>query len=789
MSISSIRMKVLLFAVACLASLSPVYATCPYIFHGQVQNENKEPVAYAIIQVMGKDTVRQADAQGRFSLTLVSGKEVSLTISATGYRTKEFTVPAGRNKQESIFTLPEGTIRLATVVVNGNSREHTQMKSPQNIVKIDKSYLEENFSGSLMQSLETIPGVKAMSIGSGQSKPAIRGLGFNRMIVAENGIKHEGQQWGEEHGLEIDQFAVDDIEIIKGPGSILYGSDAIGGVISLRNNYVPSQTIEGSLDLFGRSSNESAGLHAGLAGRKKRFHFKVNLTLIDYADYKVPADSIQYHSYHIKLKDRRLRNTAGKEQNAGINMGYISDNFTSSLYASDIYTKSGFFADAHGLEVRLSDIDYDHSSRDIDLPSHSVNHFKVANHSTWRIGKLQFKSDLSWQNNSRKELTEPVSHGYMPIPPDSLERKFDKNIYSANVSVKYMPADKHSIDAGINAEYQHNRRGGWGFIIPDFETTSLGAYLLDRYHVSNDLILSTGIRFDHIGTHIKSYRDWYKTPVENGEPVYKERSSDFKRSFTGFTYTAGINYKTESWSLKANTGKSFRVPIAKESGSDGVNYHIFRYEKGNPDLTPEQSYQLDAGIGWHNEKFEVQLSPYLNYFPNYIYLNPAADYYEGLQMYYYTQAKVIRWGFEADASYMPSRCFSFDLKGEYLYAEQLSGNKKGYTLPFSPPWSADTGFKYMPHKKWLGDKGHISVSYKFVGDQNEIVPPESKTKGYQTLNAALAGYFDWNGNTMRVSLQIHNLLNKRYYDHTSYYRLIDVPEPGRNFSVMTGCDF
>lgn len=782
-------MKVLVLTILFCFSIYPVCADVPYFFRGQVQNENKEPVAYAAIQVTGKNIIRQADAEGRFSLPLKAGEKVSLAISAMGYQTTAFEVVAGRNEKENIFVLPQSVVQLSEVVVSGNSREHTQMKSSQNVVKVDKSYIEENFAGSLMQSLDDIPGVKAMSIGSGQSKPAIRGLGFNRMIVAENGIKHEGQQWGEEHGLEIDQFSIDDIEIIKGPGSLLYGSDAIGGVISLKNNYIPQKAIEGKFNLFGRSNNESVGLHAGLAGRKNRFYFKANLTLIDYADYKVPTDSIQYHSYYIKLKDRRLRNTAGKEQNAGISVGYVSDGFTSNLHLSNNYAKSGFFADAHGLEVRLSDIDYDHSSRDIDLPYHSVNHFKAANHSTWRIGTLQFQSNLSWQNNSRKEFAEPVSHGYMPIPPDSLERKFDKNIYSANMSVKYLLADRHSLYAGISAEHQRNRRGGWGFIIPDFETTSLGGYLLDRYHISDDLILSAGIRFDRINTHIESYRDWYQTPVDGGEPVYKERSANVSRSFNSFTWSAGVNYKTGAWNLKANIGKSFRVPIPKELGSDGVNYHIFRYEKGNPDLDPEQSYQFDAGIGWCNERLEIQLSPYLNYFPNYIYLNPTADYYEGLQMYYYTQAKVIRWGFEADMNYILSRHFSFNLKGEYLYAEQLSGDKKGYTLPFSPPWSAGIGIRYMPHRKWLGDKGHISISYKLVGDQNEIVPPESQTKGYGTLNAALTGYFDWNGNTIRVGLQAQNLLNKRYYDHTSYYRLIDVPEPGRNFSLMIGFDF
>lgn len=692
---------------------------------------------------------------------------------------------------QSYAQTPGDTIKTMTlneVVVQGNTNKRIQMQSPLGVLSVSKTFIKENFAGSLMQSLEKIPGVQAMSVGSGQSKPAIRGLGFNRMIVAENGIKHEGQQWGEDHGLEIDQFAVDAIEVIKGPGSLLYGSDAIGGVVSLNTNYIPRQKFGGSVNLFTRTNNESYGLSAQLLGRSKSFFYKAQLTVIDYGDYKIPADSIQYYSYFIKLKDRRLRNTAGKEQNLRGSFGWITDRYRSIFNISNVYAQSGFFADAHGLEVRLSEIDYDRSSRDIDYPYHSANHLKVANTSSWYLGDFILKSNLSYQNNYRKEMVEPVSHGYMPTPPDNLERKFDKDIYTAHLQADIRLGEQHELTSGVGGEYQDNQRGGWGFIIPDFNTLSYGVFVYDRYHLSDHLILSAGIRFDHIRTRIDSYRDWYETPVGN-EWVHKERASDMQRTFNSLIWSAGLNYDRNAWNLKLNIGKSFRAPIPKELGSDGINYHIFRYEKGDPNLKAEEAYQVDAGISWHNDRLEIQLSPYLNYFPNYIYLNPTADYVEGLQMYYYTQSKVIRYGFEAELTYKLTRHFSFDVNGEYLYAEQLSGDKEGYTLPFTPPWSANIGLRYNPPKKWLGDNGYISVSYKIVGDQNEIVPPEIKTKGYQTLNAAVAGSYKWNDRTIRISLQGQNLLNSKFYDHTSYYRLIDVPEPGRNFSIMLGLDF
>ena len=438
--------------------------------------------------------------------------------------------------------------------------------------------------------------------------------------------------------MEIDQFAIDHIDVIKGPAALLYGSDAIGGVINLYSNYIPTKKFQGAVSLFGRSNNASVGLSARLQGITGGFYWKANTTLIDYADYRVPTNSIQYFSYDIPLKDKLLRNTAGLERDGSVTLGYKGINFHTELKLSDAYTKSGFFANAHGLEVRLSSIDYDKSRRDIDLPYQSVNHFKVMSHTVYQEGQLALELNLAYQNNHRKELTEPIAHGYMPTPPNSLEREFKKDTYTANLMTRYDLNERHSLSAGVNGEYQHNRRAGWGFIIPDFETTSFGAYASDRYTIKKDLIVNAGVRYDHVRTNIHSYTDWFKTPVSATDTIYKERSLDLCCSFNSLTWSAGINYATAGWILKANIGKSFRVPIPKELGTDGVNYHIFRYEKGNPNLNPEESYQLDAGIHWGNDRLTIQFDPYLNYFPNYIYMNPTPNYYEGLQWYYYTQS-------------------------------------------------------------------------------------------------------------------------------------------------------
>lgn len=683
-----------------------------------------------------------------------------------------------------LFQVQDTTEVLGPATVYGEPQRQELMHLTLGSVEVGRNYIENNFSGTLMQSLSAIPGVQARSIGSGQSKPAIRGLGFNRIAVAVDGIKHEGQQWGDDHGLEIDQFAVDRIEVIKGPGALMYGSDAIGGVLGIYTNYLPLEPFEGRVNLFGRSNNLSAGLSARLQGRNGHFYWRVQLTGTDYADYRVPATGIEYYSYRIPLKNGTLRNTAGREADASLTLGYVGDRFRNDFKVSDTWSRSGFFANAHGLEVRLSEIDYDASRRDIDLPWQSVNHLTVHNHSHFHRDRFTLDADVAWQWNHRQERSEPVSHGYMPIPPDDLERDFRKHTLTGKLNGRLILSPRNQIQAGADAELQHNRRGGWGFIIPDFETASGGLFILDRHTFSEALNVNAGIRYDHVRTAIHGYRDWYTTPGEDGVPAYRERSASLSRDFDSFTWSAGVAWSPGRWVLKANIGKSFRVPIPKELGADGVNYHIFRYEKGSPEMDPEQSYQVDMGINWIGDRLTLRLDPYFNWFPNYIYLNPGSNYYEGLQMYTYTQARVLRAGAEAQAVWTVSPRWELEAKGEYLFARQMSGSKKGYTLPFCPPWRADASAKYA----FLQD-GFVKLGIRIAGAQKEIVPPEKPTDGWFTLNLSAGKSVPLGKTLLKTSLQVENLLNRRYYDHTSYYRLIGVPEPGINASLMLGLDF
>jgi len=675
---------------------------------------------------------------------------------------------------------PDSTINLHGVTVHAKS-ERT-MQQTQNISEVRASYLEEHPASTLMQSLATLPGIQAMTIGSGLSRPAIRGMGFNRMVVAHDGIKHEGQQWGDDHGLEIDQSSVGRIEVIKGPAALLYGSDAIGGVLNITSATIPRVPFEGEVCLTGHSNNASGGLSSHFGGRKGGFFYRAGLNLTDYADYRVPTDTIYYYSYAIRLHDGCMRNTAGNERDLHLLMGYTNDrNLRTDLSISNVYSRSGFFADAHGLEVRLSDINYDASRRDIDLPYQWVSHTKVQSHTIWQIEHGHLDINLAWQHNQREEMSEPFSHGYMPKPPDSLERGLDRHTLTANADLLLHLPHRNDLHAGLNSEYSNNSRYGWGFIIPAYSMMSGGVYLTDNYRHSSHLTLSGGLRYDAATIDIDPYTDWFAT-----DGIYRQRAYSLHRSFNNLTWSAGANWHKNGWMLRLNLGKAFRTPIAKELSCDGVNYHRFTYEQGNADLMPERSYQLDAGVQWSGGRWTIKADPFFNYFPNYIYLNPTDHYSEGMQLYQYTQCEALRWGLEADAEWLMAQHWLLSLKGEYCYARQLSGDKAGYTLPFSVPAAADIDLLYR-----FNTHSHdgITLNLHLVARQNDIVPPEKPTPGYTTINISACKHYTLRSGKLSLVLSVSNLLNQRYFDHTSFYRLIDVPEPGRNISLKINYSF
>ncbi|NIJ46551.1 iron complex outermembrane receptor protein [Wenyingzhuangia heitensis] len=762
---------------------------------GVVVSENTlTPIAGA--NIIGKNLLSISSTNGEFVIDHVHTDSCSFEVCCLGYACKTVVVHADDDKNAVKIYLKQASTDLKEVNISAKSKQRKALETPMVSQTVSKDFLDKNRENSLMQTLSKIPGVSTINIGSGQSKPVIRGLGFNRVAVVQNGIKHEAQQWGNDHGLEIDQQGIENIQIIKGPASLLYGSDAIAGVVDIQPNKIPLQhSFKGEVNVLGESNNDLLGISTGIESRKEKWFYRGRFTYRDYADYKVPTNKINYENYIFELHDNNLRNTAGKEIDGSVSVGYVAKNIKSETVFSNVNAKNGFFANAHGLEVRTSKIDYDSSNRDIDLPFHNVNHFKITNNTSLDFGNHTLFFDVGFQNNHREEHTEPTAHGYMPKPSGSKERVFKKNTYSLNVKDSFTLNKKHDVVLGVNMEYQDNNIGGWGFLIPEYDRFTAGVFAYDQFEINSDLHFLAGMRYDFGKVDTKAYYDWYPSTVRNEDnstsDVYLQRAQNKSLNFGNLSASVGLSYIQNQTSYKLNVGRSFRMPLASELASDGVNYHMYRYERGNLDLDPEVSYQLDVEVDHTTKLFSVGVSPFVNLFDNYIYLNPTPTYFETLQIYEYTQSKVFRIGGEARASVNLYKNLQLTTSVEYVYSRQTSGPKKDFTLPFSPPLSVLFSANYQFKDFLFFKKPQFMADYRITASQEEIVPPEEITDGFQVLNMSFISKMDVfkNENPMDVRVKLNNVFNTKYFNHTSFYRLIDVPEAGRNISLSLTIPF
>ncbi len=765
---------------------------------GQVLDEKGLILPGATLVVVENQLASTTNNQGDFVLGPLKYGVYHIHTSFLGYSCQDVEIRVNQKQNQIVITMKPAVEQLDEVTITDHTHDHRKNQDPLNVEQVNQEYLNRNRGGSLMQSLERLPGVSTIEIGSGQSKPVIRGLSFNRVVVVENGLKHEGQQWGLEHGLEIDQYAVENVEVIKGPASLLYGSDAIGGIIDIKPLRFPQpKTLKASVETHYKSNNHSLGYSIHLEGRREKWFFNARISQIRFSDFRVPTDSVSVYSFKVPLKDQRLRNTAGNENGQHLDLGYISSNFNSTFYLSRYNSQSGFFANAHGLEPRQVDTElHDKSISDIQEPYHNATHYKITNVSHIYAGLHHLSLEAGYQKNIRTEWSDYVTHGYMPSEfpthlsfPRNLEVGFNKDVWSAQLKDE-VKTGNHQFTVGLSSGWQHNTIDGRGFIIPAFEQLNLGVFVYDKIKIGTQWWLHAGLRYDYgqISTH--EYHDWFESPVITETDTiytYLQRSSDLTRVFSELTWAIGVNYNTGHFSFKANAGKSFRMPIAKELASNGVNYHFFSYEIGDNDLDAETSYQVDLTTEWNFPVWAVQISPFASYFPNYIYLNPTSDYDflygAGNQVFRYTQSEVMRYGGEIHAHYKILDHLKAGFIGEYIYSIQTTGPKKGFGLPFAPPANVLFNLAWQTKGGKYFTEPFFSADYQYTFPQNQIVPPEKKSAGYHLFHISMGTKVKLKNQMLELNVQVKNLFNTKYYNHTSYYKLIDLPEPGRSFIV------
>ena len=784
-----------------VASFSLQAQNCEYTFSGTLTDEhNGEPLVDAVINVIGSDVEVYSDFYGKFSINNLCEGKIELKITHPECQDLIYPVFIEGDTKEEI-KLEHHWKELEQVLLQGNTVETTVL----NREVVTKDFIEQEYTGSLSTSLEKLPGVNAMEVGAGISKPIIRGLGLNRVVVSENGINQAGQQWGADHGLELDALSVEKLEVIKGVAAIEYGSDAIGGVLKIDNDQAPAEDgISGKVLTIAKSVNQTLGGSFNINYKSDKFFAKARATGLSYADYKLPADTINYLNFNIPIYDEELKNTAGKEVDWYAQAGYLGENFRSSVSLSNVYQKSGFFPGAHGIPS-IERVQPDGDRRNVGYPYQRVNHFKLINNNHFFINDdAKLTVNLGYQNNHRQEWSLFHTHYGNQEPPEvdpNLELNFDLTTYDAKVKWEQKFSDEHTTNLGVEAKYQDNNIKGFNFLLPEYEAQNYAAFLTHEYKISNSTLWSLGLRYDYGKIDMNDFYDnyLYDYLLQNGESEataneYAQRSPQLSRNFGNFNAMLGGLFTWNKFTLNANIGTNFRLPTPIELGANGIHHGSFRHEQGDPDLDPEKGYVGDLEITYETSDFVASVNPYIYYFDNYIFLQPTRTFsllpHSG-QLYRYSQSQAVLSGVEVSLQKTFFEQLNTQVVAEYLYNQQLtSDSSRNYPLPFTPANNlyAEVGYSFN-NQNTIFQNTEVYANTRMTMEQDRIAQGELVTPGYALFGLGVKKGFSLFNKQSTVHLQVSNLFNKKYFKHTSFYRRLEIPELARNIQLTLQVPF
>lgn len=780
-------------AIAIICFVFSYFSYAQNSLKGKVVNENG--VALSNCHIDWNTYCTTTNADGYFELKDIPSGNFVLRVKSEGYQNQDIFVNVPEKSFVTISLQSEDQL-LDEMIISSN-----QAKS-YNSISIKSNQLKDNFSGSLAKTLDKVAGVSAMEVGSGVSKPMIRGLGFTRIAVTENGIKQEGQQWGADHGLEIDALQAEEVEVIKGVGAIAYGSDAIGGVIRVNNEKIPSANgFSGNVILHGKTVNDALGTSIAIQNRKGNFFFKAKISGVDYADFKVPTTEINYLNTKIPIYNNRMKNTAGDEYALYLQAGYVFDHFQSILSISNVKSKIGFFAGAHGIPS-IAAVAEDGNNRDINFPFQKVNHFKVISSNKWKKKHGEWHAIFSFQQNHRQEWSAFHTHYSNQKAPNinpDLELDFVLNTLDSQLNYTFDSGSNHETIFGFQQNFQQNMVSGYSYLLPEFTKNGLAVFAKHKWFISDALTFDVGARLDFSQVKTEGFFDGilYDYLLSTGKDLQvannnAQRSVDVNKKYLQSNFALGLLYElSDNWKFNFTAGTNFRVPTAMELSANGIHHGAFRHEKGNANLEVEKGISSEIGIDFNRGNFQTSVTPFVYYFSNYIFLKPTGNFSvlpHGGQVYEYAQSKALVTGFEWT---FQQRMHQWQVNGtfEYLYNKQINNANGNFPLPFSTPINAFLEVSYLLEDSSFRKQSKIYANTKWASAQTRIAQNEEVTPSYVLVGGGLQSDFQIGKLKPTLRLQASNLLNTKYYNHASFYRAIEIPELGRSVQLMISLPF
>ena len=761
--------------------------------NGKVINANNKSLANATILLNNNGAF--ADSAGNFYFKNIAAGKYQVTILLVGYTTITKHIAIKDNDTiQLLITLVADINDLNEVVVTGVSKATLIRENPVAITNVSAKNIDKTIETNIIDALvKNVPGLNSVKTGPNISKPFIRGLGYNRVLTLYDGMRQEGQQWGDEHGIEVDAYNIVKAEVIKGPASLMFGSDALAGVVSLFP-YLPKEKdglIHGKFVSEYQSNN-------GLVGNGIRIGYSnIHWLWAIKGSYRIAKN-------YTNSIDERVYNTGFEEKNLAALVGYTSakgySHFNATLYdnlqgipdgsrdsLTRKFTKQVYDGVLDDITKRPIVSNAELNSYTLSPLHQHIQHYRIYTNNHYQIGKGEIDATIGFQQNIRREYSHPTA---------PQQASLFVMLNTINYGVKYIAPTFANIEitVGLNGMLQNNKsKNATDFPIPDYRLIDIGSYIYGKWNLEK-LTISGGFRYDNRS--LKSI-DFYvsKNSITGFEkqvflPDTAGATLQFaslQKNFTGTSLSIGLAYQlTDKISLKANIAKGYRSPSINEIASNGLDPGAHIIYLGNRNFISELSFQQDLGIIANFKNITATVSIFNNSISNYIYLTQLADVNgnaledaQGNKTFQYEQAAAKLYGAEATLNIHPTalKGFGFNNNLALVYGYNTKAgleNKRveGEYLPLIPPakWLSNIEQEIATRSKII-----TTISLKFEVEysapQNRYLAlynTETYTPPYSLINISAATKINYiKDKQMQLQLQVNNLLDVAYQNNLS----------------------
>lgn len=710
---------------------------------GTVLDQQNKPISGATIRFpeLHKETL--SDENGTYNFRNLPKGSFKITFSYIGFETQTKSIEIAQKEAVMNVVLIETMHQMDEVII---STAFNKLQS-QNVMKVEHQSiksLSQKGTSTLIEGLATIPGVAQVSTGTSIGKPVIRGLSGNRVLVYSQGVRLENQQFGEEHGLGLNDAGIESVEVIKGPASLLYGSDAIGGVLYFNpEKFAMPNTVEGNFSQKFFSNTNGSHSSLGVKASSDKLKFLARGSYNTHADYKIPDEN-------------RVTNTRYNESDFKTALGYSNDHFTSTLRYN--FNKLDLGIPENGIAEQTS-------IKKTTFPKQAVfaNILSLNNTIFFKNSKLD--ADLGYISNDRSEFeNSDVSNLHMKLK-------------TYNYNVKYYLPKLGNFESiiGTQGMHQTNINSGEEYLIPDATTNDFGVFTTVNYEWKKN-VLQAGVRFDNRNI----------VSIEHGVLGEEGYFQAMDKKFQSFNASMGLktNLK-QNLIFRLNFATGFRAPNLAELTSNGVHEGSNRYEIGNLNLNNEQNFQTDLNLEYRNPHFEWFINGFYNHINNYIFIAPNGIVTNGFDTYYYTQANANLFGGEAGIHFHPHPLDWLHVTSSF---ESVTGKKQnGENLPLIPAnrWNNSIKTEFKSGKYIKDGFAVLNVNYNLA--QNSPSLFETQSRDYTLINLGFGGKVTLGKTAFDVNLNGNNLFNKTYISHLSRLKNEGIPNIGR--TIVLGITF